>query len=155
MTEPQPLWLNLGCGSNHLPPPWKNHDLDMDIRQPLPFADNSVDRIAIEHCLEHVGSHEALRFLDEAYRVLRPDGTLRVCVPELTFITDPAHLRDLVLGHGHQMVYSFDALEGMLRAAGFSHPIRREARDSTIDGHWKVIGSDKDDMETLRVEARK
>src|SRR5437868_928144 len=74
--------LNLGAGGNILAG-WHNHDLDMDITKRLPFDDNTIDAIFIEHCLEHVHLHDAMRFLEEAHRVLVPGGMIRITVPSI------------------------------------------------------------------------
>jgi hypothetical protein len=42
----------------------------------------------------------------------------------------------------------------MLLIAGFE-TVSEVIINKEIDGHWKVIGEDKDSKETLRVEARK
>ena len=146
--------VNLGCGSNILEG-FDNRDSDVNITQRLPYLDNSVDFILIEHCLEHVNCADGLKFLDEAYRILKKGGVLRVCVPVLYLIIphNRNHARDLCLGHGHQNLYTQESLGQMLWCAGF------EAWVATVraecDGHWKVIGAEKDHMETLRIEATK
>lgn len=146
--------VQFGCGGNRLEG-WTNHDSEVDIAKPLPYPDNSVDFILIEHCLEHVTSHEALSFLRESYRILSKGGAIRICVPMLDNIFDPEHASDLITGHGHKMVYSFESLAGMLFAAGFGRKNIVETPWQACDGHWRVIGKDKDAVETLRVEATK
>lgn len=149
-----PIWLNLCAGGNTLPAPWRNHDRDMDLNNPLPFADNTVDRIFIEHGLEHIDSAHGMRFLAEAHRVLKPGGVIRICVPELARL-DSAHIRDICTGHGHQQIYSEQTLRLFLFGAGFALiGIETTCRKET-DGHWKVIGEAKDNLETLRMEATK
>jgi predicted SAM-dependent methyltransferase len=61
--------------------------MDMDITRSLPFATDTVSKILIEHCLEHVDSCDGMRFLIEAHRVLEPGGVLRICVPILNQLT--------------------------------------------------------------------
>jgi predicted SAM-dependent methyltransferase len=146
--------LNFGCGSNRLDG-WQNFDQDCDITKPLPFSDNCADIILAEHVVEHISSHDALRFFSECYRILKTGGALRICVPQLNRITDREHARDLILGHGHQLVCSHDTIKGMMWAAGFDGRRIIETDRSPFDGHWKVIGMEKDDTETLRMEAFK
>lgn len=146
--------LNLGCGTNKLPAPWKNFDMEMDITKPLPIADASVEKILIEHCLEHVSGPKAFRFLQEAYRVLKPGGVIRVCVPELQRLSKEAAI-DIIVNHGHEVVYDFTVLSQMLNCAGFEKGNIVETERRPEDGHWTVIGMEKDDLETLRVEATK
>lgn len=62
---------------------WVNfkNENECDIRNRLPFADDIVDRIFLEHCLEHVTMRDAWNFLDEALRILKPGGVIRIVVP--------------------------------------------------------------------------
>ncbi len=150
-----PIWLNLGAGGNILPAPWQNHDFDMDITKPLPFADNSVERILGEHVCEHIDSANGARFFKEAFRILKPDGVLRVCVPVLNLMMTREHIFDLCTGHGHQQIYSAESLRMFLYGAGFEMAKIDITDRRSCDGHWKVIGEDKDRLETLRMEATK
>lgn len=58
-------------------------DIYLNARRKLPFPDSSVDVIFTEHFFEHLPQHQALAFLDEAYRVLKPGGILRQSTPDL------------------------------------------------------------------------
>jgi SAM-dependent methyltransferase len=49
----------------------------------IPLADNSVEVLYSSHMLEHLDRVEAKRFLDEARRVLTPDGIIRLAVPDI------------------------------------------------------------------------
>lgn len=69
---------------------WSNHDgwlvLDedeQDITKPLDFADESVDVIFTEHVLEHISFSDAISFLQEAKRILKSGGVLRIVCPGL------------------------------------------------------------------------
>ncbi len=85
--------LNLGCGPRYHPA-WTNLDLApvdasihrWDVTQPLPFADASFDAVYHSHLLEHLPRAQALPFLRECRRVLRPDGVLRLAIPNLEAI---------------------------------------------------------------------
>jgi predicted SAM-dependent methyltransferase len=84
------LLVNLGCGS-HYHPDWVNIDIAPlgpgvmahDLSRGIPLEDNSADAVYHSHVLEHIRHPEALKFLNECHRVLRPGGTLRVVVPDL------------------------------------------------------------------------
>ena len=82
------LKLHIGCGDNYKRG-WvnidsgNNCDLSIDLREKLPFKDNSCKFIHAEHFLEHLEYPEiALSFLSEAYRVLAPNGSIRLGVPD-------------------------------------------------------------------------
>lgn len=145
------LKVQFGCGGNKLED-FVNHDSEVDISKRLPYDDNTVDFILMEHVWEHIAPADALRCLDECRRVLNPGGVLRLCVPILDRL--PAdHARDIILGHGHAGAYTAVLVCRMIELAGFS-TFSQTVRKS-IDSHWKVIGTEKDDLETLRVEAKK
>lgn len=146
--------VQFGCGGNRLEY-WQNHDAEVDITQRLPYEDETVDYILIEHCLEHVTGPEAFHFMQEAHRILEPGGALRICVPTLSKIDDRSHAADLITGHGHKIVFSFVVLVDMLFAAGFEREKVKPSTRKPCDGHWKVIGEKKDTLETLRIEATK
>lgn len=144
--------LNLGCGDNKLPSPWLNSD--DDIRSALSVhTSDSVDQILVEHVVEHLTGPEMLRFFDECFRVLRHGGTLRVCTPTIKGEMTNEHRRDLILGHGHQQILHYDNLVWCLQVANFPTTMSTGRKD--IDGHWRAIGLEKDDLETLRIEAIK
>jgi len=48
----------------------------------LPFADFSTSLIYASHVLEHFGRYEYQRVLAEWFRVLKPQGLLRLAVPD-------------------------------------------------------------------------
>lgn len=52
----------------------------------LPFADNWFDIVYASHVLEHVPWTKTLAALGEAYRVLRPGGTLEIWVPDFEYL---------------------------------------------------------------------
>lgn len=144
--------VNLGCGGNILDG-FENRDADVDISKPLPWDDNSVDFILIEHVWEHISGPDALRCLDECYRILKPGGVLRLCVPIITSKLAKEHARDLILGHGHLAAYTAELVRHFLWLAGFERCY--DTSRNEVDGHWRVIGIEKDDLETFRVEAIK
>lgn len=88
-----PIKLHIGCG-NVYKEGWinidnneyndiKKLDLELDLVNPLPFPDNSVDFIFNEHFLEHLTVDEGKRAVSEFMRVLKPQGVLRIAMPSL------------------------------------------------------------------------
>lgn len=82
--------LNLGCGTR-FHSDWFNVDfvanspeiIKHDLSQGIPFPDASFDVVYHSHVLEHFDKTAGYRFVQECYRVLRPQGFLRVAVPDL------------------------------------------------------------------------
>lgn len=84
------LLLNCGSGQRPFAKPWVNidaqerwsPDLIADCSS-LHYSDGSADMIVLHHVLEHFGCGEGQGVLREAYRLLRPGGSLLVFVPDL------------------------------------------------------------------------
>lgn len=91
----RPRCLNLGCGGR-FHPAWVNLDLrpqhpsvcPHDVAAPLPFPDQSFDAVYHAHLLEHLPRAGATPFLRECFRVLKPNGVVRVVVPDLEQIAE-------------------------------------------------------------------
>jgi SAM-dependent methyltransferase len=62
---------------------WPRNIRRIDAAKGLPFADGSVGVVYSSHMLEHLTRADAVRFLVECRRVLRPDGLLRLALPDL------------------------------------------------------------------------
>jgi predicted SAM-dependent methyltransferase len=173
------LLLNLGCGTNKLSG-WLNHDADVDVTQPLPWAENSAYYIFIEHCIEHVSCHQAIGFFEEAFRVLAPGGVLRVVVPSVEQIANMADqayfdfakkfggdgtlkgaLKAILFSHGHQMAWTASVMSNLLRYAGFEAieqcqvGISRHSALRGVEGHGRVIGDKFNRIESMCFEATK
>jgi len=54
-----------------------------DLRKGLPWEANTFDVVYHSHFLEHIPKAAVVPFLLECYRVLKPNGILRVVVPDL------------------------------------------------------------------------
>ena len=114
--EPKPLYLDLGCGKNprvdkdaagNIVRAFEGVDCInfgqqhvIDLRQPWPWADDSVDLVWSCHFFEHLEVAERVHFINELYRVLKwgpsPDGGPRaqIVVPSGTNFCaygDPTH----------------------------------------------------------------
>jgi SAM-dependent methyltransferase len=80
--------VQLGPGQNNYIPGWINVDANMftgkcdvwaDLRNPLPFGDNTVEAFYSHHVVEHLPSTE--KHLREIFRCLRPGGVYRMGGP--------------------------------------------------------------------------
>lgn len=171
--------LHFGCGGRNIAG-WKNFDIDVDIRKPLPFPDGSASHIFAEHVIEHVTHQEAWRFLEECYRVLGAGGVVRIALPDIAKLsrkmTDEyrlavkkggygdgsvrAALKAAVFCHGHQAAWTRELLATFLEAVGF------KARDAYmgkshdpqlvgIEQHGKAVGESVAEVETSIVEGLK
>lgn len=81
--------LNLGCGSTGHPA-FVNVDLhphpgiiSHDLRKGVPFPDGTYDLVYHSTMLSHFRRPEAVRFMQECRRVLKPGGILRVVTEDL------------------------------------------------------------------------
>lgn len=128
---------------------WPTHVKWMDITSGLPFDDGTVDAIYASHVLEHLYREDALRLLAECMRVLKPEGVIRLVLPDLTtmistYLADETadaaiHLQEQLLmrdtqaprgffgklkhlfadHHSHKFMYDLPLLIRDLQHAGF------------------------------------
>jgi predicted SAM-dependent methyltransferase len=145
-----PIKLHLGCGRRYLPG-FRHVDLDdfphIDHRHGIDrlpeYADDSVALIYCCHAFEYFDRLEARAVLAEWRRVLAPNGTLRLAVPDFAALA-ALYLQDRDLDRllgplfgrmpisaplaartiYHRTAYDFESLETLLVAAGF-HQVRR------------------------------
>jgi predicted SAM-dependent methyltransferase len=83
-------YLNLGCGIRYHPE-WINIDIapsgkgviSHDLSQGIPLADRSCDAVYHSHLIEHLRQSDALQFMRECHRVMKPGAILRVAAPDL------------------------------------------------------------------------
>jgi predicted O-linked N-acetylglucosamine transferase (SPINDLY family)/predicted SAM-dependent methyltransferase/GT2 family glycosyltransferase len=95
-SKEKPYKLHIGCGQNIFTD-WINIDIEenhpqidllCDVRNGLPFENESCSFIYNEHVLEHLTAEEGVYFLQECKRVLQPGGILRVAMPNLEYIVE-------------------------------------------------------------------
>lgn len=82
--------LHWGCGPitpygwiNSDVAPFPGVDVVADIRQGLPFRDHEFDYIVSIHALPELSYREQDPALRELFRVLKPGGVLRLCLPDM------------------------------------------------------------------------
>ncbi len=90
-------WVNLDLRLSELSP--QAHGLssdtlfiNYDLRLGLPLEENSCSFIYSSHFFEHLEYEDALRLLRDCYRVLRPGGIFRACLPNFKGLFE-AYLR--------------------------------------------------------------
>lgn len=175
--------VNIGCGTNKLSG-WENYDIELDIRKPLPFNDNSVDFYFAEHVVEHIDYKEVWNFFEEVHRTLKNGGVIRIVVPSIIKQLNSSEKpefnnylefynkrgwsdkslkgvsKSILFGHQHRSAWSEDLMVGMLKVIGFDSNVSELYHSkyeelSNLEGHWKVVGKEINDLESICVEAIK
>jgi predicted SAM-dependent methyltransferase len=177
--------LHLGCGWRNFGPDWVHIDggdyehLDAEsITDLSQYNDASVDLIYSSHVVEYFDRDEFASVLLEWKRVLKPEGRLRIAVPNFEVLSSLYNKGkiglDKVLGplYGkmimsnktiyHRTVYDFKSLKKMLTKAGFRDIVIynwHETEHSNFDDHSQayIPHMDKDNgvLISLNVECRK
>ncbi len=85
-------YLNLGCGDYFSrEKEWVNLDfvsphegvIEHNLLQGIPFEDNTFDLVYHSHVLEHFSKEDGETLISECFRVLKPNGVLRIAIPDL------------------------------------------------------------------------
>jgi ubiquinone/menaquinone biosynthesis C-methylase UbiE len=80
--------INLGCGNDYREG-WVNVDGNKNVKadiycnftDKLPFTDNYADEILLDNVLEHIESNKYLMFMEELWRVAKPNAKITIYVP--------------------------------------------------------------------------
>ncbi len=89
------IYINLGCGSKYSTEKiWLNADmspcspevLDCNFLNGIPFQDGEFDLVYHSHVIEHFSKDDAQKFIQECYRIINKNGTIRVACPNLEVI---------------------------------------------------------------------
>jgi predicted SAM-dependent methyltransferase len=166
--------LHLGCGRNNRPG-WVNidlcsdgPDLQLDLRETLPFDDGSVVLIYNEHFFEHIPyPNDVKKLLASFLRVLEPGGVLSMSMPDAerglrdyveeggkrlraehpswlpSWCDTPMHQVNYLFRQmgEHQYAWDFESLSKVLQNAGFTN-VERRAWDASLDSEaWKGPGT--------------
>lgn len=108
--------LHLGCGNNYYKG-FLNSDalsgkIYIDIRKKLPFRSNTFDEIYSNHLIEHIYKKDFISFVKECKRVLKPEGKIIFCTPDMIkimkiFLIEKNKYKIDIISHGHKE-FSFD-----------------------------------------------
>jgi predicted SAM-dependent methyltransferase len=157
--------LNIGCGPFYLVD-WVNTDIlgskgidfPLDISKKLPIADNFFDAIYGQEVIEHIELKKARLFFQEAFRVLKPGGVIRLTTPDLTEVckiflgqhkettvndykegwyegdfSKEIWINAMFRSWGHQHLWTFESLADELRKVGFVQTQRCEKQQTKSD----------------------
>jgi predicted SAM-dependent methyltransferase len=176
--------LNIGCGWRNFGNDWVHIDggdyehLDHHDVSKLPYADNSVDLIYSSHMIEYFDRQEIIDIIKEWHRVLKPNGILRIAVPDfytmcLLYENGNINLNQILgplygkmqMGEEtiyHKTVYDFPDLSSTLESCGFSDVSMYDWKDtehSQFDDHSQAyfphMDKDNGTLISLNVEATK
>jgi len=151
-----PRGLHIGASDASLEK-WFNTDLEphstgvyyLDATLPFPFPDHCFDFVFSEHMIEHIRFTDALHFLSECRRVLKPSGVIRIATPNLRNIVSlitahdaeteryldwavetfhlpsrgypksPMVVNNFFRSWGHQFLYEPETLQAAMAQSGF------------------------------------
>jgi predicted SAM-dependent methyltransferase len=177
------LCVNLGCGYRPMKG-WVNVDrargpevqVVWNLTEALPFPDSVCSAVFSEHFIEHISKEEAGRFLGECYRVLKPNGVLRISTPDAElflrsyagdqkFLAHPSFSQEIetsidrvnyMMREYGQHLWSYDEelLTLMLRRAGFESIVRQRFGISLHPRMNNIDFADRE-FESLYLEAVK
>lgn len=162
--------LHVGCGNNALDGwlnsnyyPEASHILHLDATESFPLDNDEFDYIFSEHMIEHISHGDGLLMLNECFRILKPDGRIRISTPNLLFLVDlyksdksalqleyikwatdrfipnvGAHedtyvINNFVRDWGHSFIYDEKTLHLSLEKAGFINITKCELNQSDRD----------------------
>jgi SAM-dependent methyltransferase len=174
--------LNWGCG-NTRPSGWINSDKQRleglkyaaDIRKGLPFASNHFHYAVSVHALQDLAYRDLVPALQELRRVLKPEGTLRLVLPDLLkgveafragqrdyFAVPDQEVERLGSKLAVQLVwfgyarslFTSEYIEELLLKAGFS-AVAHCAFKQTQSRWLEIVELDNRERESIFVEATK
>ncbi len=176
--------INMGCGWRDFGEDWVHIDggdyphLDSKDIFNLPYDDNKVDLIYASHVIEYFNRNEVKDVLKEWIRVLKPNGKLRIAVPNFESIVKIYNMEgyslDNCLGllYGkmpmsnetiyHRTTYDYKSLSGLLSRLGIRDVKKwdwKKTSHSEFDDHSQAYfpHMDKDNgiLMSLNVEGIK
>lgn len=174
--------LNWGCGASGAQG-WINSDqktgpgidISCDIRQGLPLESESIDYVVSIHALPEVPYPDLGSVLQELRRVLKPNGVLRLALPDLNkgiqaylrnerdyFLIPDEDAKSLggklilqLIWYGYsRTLFTYDFTEEMLLKAGYRH-VTECSYLTTKSSYPGIVELDDRAQESLFVEAIK
>lgn len=126
----------------------------MDATKKFPIASNTFDFMFAEHMIEHISFDDAQFMLKECYRILKPNGVIRLATPNLDtmikLLQDPSNpkhieyisyyvkkfygpnypnlpalqINKLFYGFHHCFIHNYESLKFILETAGFTNIVK-------------------------------
>ena len=176
--------INMGCGRRDFGKDWVHIDggdythLDSNDIFNLSYEDNSVDLIYASHIIEYFDREEVEDVLKEWIRVLKPDGILRLAVPnfeemvslymecdyQLEKFLGPLYGR-MSMGNEviyHKTTYDFKSLTSLLESLDMKDIQKydwRETEHSEFDDHSQAyiphMDKDTGTLISLNIECKR
>jgi len=174
--------LHLGCGRKRIEgfigvdiQKSNNPDVVADIRDLRCFDDGSVDTIYACHVLEHVYRSDCLGVLRSWYKLLKPQGILRLAVPDfesvvklymqgvkLSVLIGNFYPKNVSPENTHYYTWDFDSLQEDLQTVGFNNVHRYNWRDTEhadlddySQAYYPHMDKENGVLRSLNVEATK
>lgn len=165
--------VQIGSGKHNLAG-WLNMDIlpfpgivYINVLKRLPFEDGTFDYVFSEHVISIFTYEQALGWMSECRRILKPGGKIRIATSDLGFLIDlyrkdktdvqkryirfavdkfcrlkiqedTVVINNFVRAWGNKFIYDFKMLEMLLRSAGFEKVEKREVGQSG-DEHLKNL----------------
>ena len=132
ISKNMPIYLIVGAGGTEYPN-WLSTDksfLDITCHQEWDFyfKHGSIDRILAEHLFEHLTADDRNKALKCILLFLKPDGFLRIAVPD-GYFPNPDYINQVKPGgygagsEDHKFLYTYDHLGRILTDCGFNYSL--------------------------------
>lgn len=104
-----PMWTNIDYASDYYHYDQALIDLPWDITSatPLPVTDGSAELGYCSHTVEHLLNNHVDHMLQEACRILKPGGVLRVTTPNIALYFEAWRRRDIFFNYHYGVAYPF------------------------------------------------
>jgi len=144
----------------------RNVFIHANVEKGIPFPSESIDFVYSCHFVEHLSREAGRVLVNEIWRVLKKGGTVRIVVPDLSYVIDlyKKGQVEYMLDHylfmsddygymgKHKYMYDFGLLQKILVSAGFAD-IRRCEHSQGIVPDIQIL--DHYSEQSLYVEATK